>query len=157
MNNSLRSGLGFGITSAIITTLGLMMGLLTSTESKLAVLGGVITIALADALSDAMGMHISQEYSKHTTKNVWKATFATFGTKLLVGLTFILAIILLPLYLAAIVNVTWGILLLCVFNYFVAKADNENPIKVIFEHLFIVILVLIVTFFLGKLIHYLFV
>lgn len=155
MNNSLRSGIGFGVTSAIITTLGLMMGLLTSTESKLAVLGGVITIALADALSDAMGMHISQEYSKHTTKNVWLATFSTFGTKLFVGLTFIIAIIFLPLSIAAIVNVAWGVLLLCIFNYFVARADNENPIRVIFEHLTIMIIVLVITFYLGKLINYL--
>ena len=46
MNNSLKAGLGFGITSAVITTLGLMVGLLESTDSKLAVIAGIITIVL---------------------------------------------------------------------------------------------------------------
>jgi len=38
MNNSWKSGIGFEVTSAIITTLGLMTGVLTSTNSKIAVL-----------------------------------------------------------------------------------------------------------------------
>ena len=52
LNHSLRVGLSFGLTSGVITTLGLIVGLASGTESKLAVIGGIITIAVADALSD---------------------------------------------------------------------------------------------------------
>lgn len=40
-----------------------MIGLMAGTHSKLAVLGGILTIAIADAMSDALGIHISQEGS----------------------------------------------------------------------------------------------
>lgn len=47
MKDSLRTGISFGLTSAVITTLGLMVGLHSGTGSKLVVLGGVLTIAIA--------------------------------------------------------------------------------------------------------------
>jgi len=64
MKNSIKKGLGFGLTSGIITTLGLMIGLYFSTKSMLAVIGGIIIIAVADSLSDSLGMHISEETNK---------------------------------------------------------------------------------------------
>jgi len=54
MRAPLRSGISFGLTSGVITTLGLMVGLQSGTQSRLAVVGGVLTIAIADALSDAL-------------------------------------------------------------------------------------------------------
>jgi len=149
MNNSWKSGIGFGITSAIITTLGLMVGLITSTESRLAVIGGIITIAIADAMSDAMGMHISQEYSKHNEKSIWSATITTFIAKLFVAITFIIAMLFLPLNIAGIINVIWGLILISIFSYIVAKTNKENVFKVIFEHVIIVIIVITITYFLG--------
>jgi len=53
--------MSFGLTSGIITTLGLIVGLHSGTHSKLAVIGGILTIAMADALSDALGIHVSEE------------------------------------------------------------------------------------------------
>ena len=61
MKHSLKVGFSFGLTSGIITTLGLMVGLNYGTSSKLAVIGGILTIAIADASSDALGIHISEE------------------------------------------------------------------------------------------------
>jgi hypothetical protein len=63
--NSIRAsalaGLSFGLTSGAITTHGLLVGLAAGTESGVAVIGGVITISLTDAMSDALGVHISEE------------------------------------------------------------------------------------------------
>ena len=53
--------MSFGLTSGIITTLGLIVGLHSGTHSKLAVIGGILTIAMADAFSDALGIHVSEE------------------------------------------------------------------------------------------------
>ncbi|MDI6733408.1 MAG: hypothetical protein QME51_05200, partial [Planctomycetota bacterium] len=60
MNHSIKTGFSFGSTSGVITTLGLMVGLHSGTHSKFAVLGGIVTIAVADAFSDALGIHISE-------------------------------------------------------------------------------------------------
>ncbi|UCE51174.1 MAG: hypothetical protein JSV31_18140 [Desulfobacterales bacterium] len=48
MQDSLRTGISFGLTSAVITTLGLMVGLHSGTHSKIVVLAGILTIAIAD-------------------------------------------------------------------------------------------------------------
>ena len=78
-NHSLSIGLHFGLTSGIITTLGLMVGLSSGTNSKLAVIGGILTIAIADSFSDALGIHISEESENiHSSKEIWISTFSTF-------------------------------------------------------------------------------
>ncbi|HIE31931.1 MAG TPA: hypothetical protein EYP67_06070, partial [Methanosarcinales archaeon] len=67
MRHSLKTGFSFGLTSGIITTLGLMVGLHSGTHSELVIIGGILTIAIADAFSDALGIHVSEESeSKHT-------------------------------------------------------------------------------------------
>jgi len=69
MKHSVKVGFSFGITSAVITTLGLMVGLYSSTNSRLVVVGGILMIAIADAFSDSLGIHISEESEGRHTKN----------------------------------------------------------------------------------------
>lgn len=79
MKHSLRTGITFGMTSGVITTLGLMVGLHSGTHSQIVVLGGILTIAVADACSDALGIHVSEEAENvHTAKQIWGSTIATF-------------------------------------------------------------------------------
>ena len=71
MKHSIKTGFSFGLTSGIITTLGLMVGLQSGTHSQLAVIGGILTIAVADAFSDALGIHIAEESeNKHSSKEI---------------------------------------------------------------------------------------
>ena len=98
MLHSLKTGFSFGLTSATITTLGLMVGLESGTNSKLAVIGGIVIIAVADAFSDALGIHISEESeSKHTPKEIWTSTISTFLTKFIFALTFVVPVFLFKL------------------------------------------------------------
>ena len=157
MNNSWKSGIGFGITSAIITTVGLMVGLISSTNSKIAVVGGIITIAIADAMSDAMGMHLSQEFAGQDQKNVWIATISTFITKMIVAATFIISPLFFSLITSAIINIIWGLLILGIFSYIIAKNEHEKPFAVISQHLLIAMVVIVLSYFVGKLINYIFV
>ena len=98
MRDSLRTGITFGLTSAVITTLGLMVGLHSGTHSKIVVPAGILTIAIADAFSDALGIHISEEAENaHTTKQIWTATVSTFLAKFLFALTFVVPVVLFTL------------------------------------------------------------
>ena len=151
MKISIRKGLGFGLTSGIITTLGLIVGLNAGTHSKIVVLGGILFIAIADSLSDALGIHVSEEAgSKSTTKKqVWESTVSTFLFKLIFASTFIIPILILSLQTAVIVSVVWGLSLLTIFSFYIAKKQNKNPQKAIAEHLTIAVLVIIATHFIG--------
>ncbi len=72
MKESLNTGISFGLTSGVITTLGLIVGLHSGTHSKLAIIGGIITIAIADAFSDALGILREKWFAKieHVFKQV---------------------------------------------------------------------------------------
>lgn len=151
MDHSFKVGFSFGLTSGVITTLGLMIGLYAGTHSREIVIGGILIIAIADAFSDALGIHISEESENiHTPKEIWTATFSTFISKFICALTFILPLLLFSLDIAAIVSIVWGFLLLGVFSYYIAVQQKTNPLKVIAEHLFLASLVVVITYFTGN-------
>ncbi|MEM4318448.1 MAG: hypothetical protein QW244_02420 [Candidatus Pacearchaeota archaeon] len=148
----LQRGFGFGLASAVITTLGLIIGLYFSANSKTIVVAGVITIAIADALSDALGMHIGTEAeAKYKTKYIWEATFTTFLAKFFIALSFLIFIILFSKTIAVILSITYGIFLLSMLSYYISKKEKIKSYKVILEHLTIAAVVILVTFVIGKL------
>jgi VIT1/CCC1 family predicted Fe2+/Mn2+ transporter len=150
MKHTLNKGVTFGLTSGAITTLGLMVGLHSETKSAAIVIGGILTIAVADAFSDALGIHISEEgENQHSQREVWRATVATFLTKFLFAMTFLVPILLLPLSTAIIVSVAWGMAVLAILSYLIARNERKRPWKVMGEHLGIAALVIIIAHFLG--------
>jgi len=150
MRPSVKTGLSFGLTSGVITTLGLMVGLHAGTHSRTVVLGGIVTIAVADSLSDAMGVHMSEE-SKNSgpVRHVWESTVATFVAKLCIALTFALPVLLMPLQTAVLASVLWGLFLLALVSFFLARAQQIAPWKVIGEHLMIALCVVTLSHYVG--------
>ena len=98
MKRALRVGFSFGLPSGIVTTLGLIVGLNSITHSQLVVIGGILTIAVADSLSDAIGMHISQESENHLShRDVWKSTIWTLISKFIFSSIFIIPFLIFDL------------------------------------------------------------
>lgn len=151
MKQSLKTGLSFGLTSGIITTLGLLVGLNAGTHSKLVIIGGILTIAIADAFSDSLGIHISEESKKRaTSKQIWEATISTFVAKFIFTMLFLIPILTLELEMAIIVSIVIGLSFLGLFSYYIAKEQDTKPSKVIAEHIFIALLVIVATHYVGK-------
>jgi VIT1/CCC1 family predicted Fe2+/Mn2+ transporter len=158
MKLSIRKGFSFGLTSGIITTLGLLIGLYTSTHSKMVVLGGILTIAVADAMSDALGIHVSEEAeNKHSEKEIWESTWYTFITKFIFALSFAIPVILLDIKLAVYVSIVWGLALLSSLSYYIARKTKQKAYNVITEHLVVALVVIVLTYLLGKFISSVFV
>ena len=145
-----RTGLFFGATSGVITTLGLITGLNAGTQSITAVLGGIFVIAVADSMSDALGIHLAEEADPNTDhEHVWQATITTFLTKLIFALSFAVPLLLLPLGPAVIASIIWGMAVIIMLSYFLARSQNESPWYIILEHLGIAILVVVLSHFIG--------
>jgi VIT1/CCC1 family predicted Fe2+/Mn2+ transporter len=127
-----------------------MVGLHSGTHSKLAVIGGILTIAIADAFSDALGIHVSEESeNKHTTKEIWVATLCTFLSKFIIAMTFVVPVLVCNLTIAIIVSALWGLSLLGLFSFFIARNQASPAWKVILEHEIIAIVVIAATHFAG--------
>ncbi len=145
-----RTGLFFGATSGVITTIGLIVGLNSGTQSVTAVLGGILVIAVADAMSDALGIHLAEESDPDTDhSHVWSATIMTFLTKFIFSISFAVPLLLLPLEPAVIVSVVWGLLVIVVLSYFLARSQHESPLSIIAEHVGIAVLVLVFSHYIG--------
>ena len=154
-SHSIEKGIGFGVTSGVITTLGMMVGLDAGTNSSLAVIVGVFAVAISDSLSDAMGVHNAEEVStRRSKKDLWQLTFATFLSKFFFTLTFAVPVLLLDLPVAILVSVIWGMALIAAFSYYLAISKKKAVGPVLTVHLFMTMMVILVTYFVGKLISY---
>jgi len=150
MKRALQKGIGFGLTSGIITTIGLMVGLYSGTHSFLAVVGGMLSVAIADSCSDALGIHVSEEVDNNRTiQEVWVATLSAFLVKFILALIFLVPVFLFPLPSAIVINITLGAFLLSLFSYYIAQERGVRAWKVIVEHLVIMFSVVVITHFVG--------
>jgi len=150
MKHTIRAGFNFGLTSGIITTLGLMVGLNSSTQSYYVVIGGILTIAVADALSDSIGMHFAIEsQDSHSTKEIWEATLSTFICKFIFSSIFIIPILFFELNKAVLISILFGIYLIIANSLCLARQQKINPIPVITEHVVLTVGVVIVAHFIG--------
>jgi len=149
-NKGARTGIFFGATSGVITTIGLIAGLNAGTNSLVAVLGGILVVAVADAMSDALGIHIAQEADPDSTeKHIWAATIWTFVTKLVVALSFAVPLIWLPLQTAVAVAVGWGLLVITLLSAYLARMQRVAALPIVTEHLGIAIVVVTISHYIG--------
>jgi len=149
-NKGARTGIFFGATSGVITTIGLIAGLNAGTNSLVAVLGGIFVIAVADAMSDALGIHLAQEADPDSTgEHIWAATFWTFITKLAVSISFAVPLLFLPLQIAVAVSVGYGLLVITALSAFLARIQKVPMLPVVTEHLAIAIVVVAISHYIG--------
>jgi VIT1/CCC1 family predicted Fe2+/Mn2+ transporter len=156
--HQLMTGISFGLTSGVITSLGMIVGLHSATSSKLAVVAGIIVMAIADGLADAAGLHMSEESeqergeAKHSSKEIWLTTLFTFLSVTGFILTFSVPIFIFPLKIAIPVAIAWGVLLLILLNFYIAKIKRVSPTGLILEHIFLALFVIVVSHYAGHLI-----
>ena len=157
-SHQLLTGISFGLTSAVITSLGMIVGLNSATSSRLAVGAGIIVMAVADGLADAMGLHLAEESEiengkvKHTSKEVWLTTAVTFFSVSGFCSTFAIPILLFPMKLAVFLAISWGMLLLVILNFYIARIKKERPLKLILQHILLAIFVIAISYEIGNLI-----
>ncbi|MFN3910384.1 MAG: hypothetical protein ACK4J0_04125 [Candidatus Anstonellaceae archaeon] len=155
VSNPLKTGLGFGLISGTLTTLGVLVGIYFGTKSFLAIIGAIISVAIADAFSDSLAIHISEESKNQDKQHVFHSTVSTFFTKFFVGLLYLPAFLIFNMDIALFLDILLGIGLISYYSYLIAK-QNKTPIAyTILEHLLIAFAVIIATFLVGDFINHL--
>jgi len=151
MRTSVKKGFSFGLTSSVLTTLGLIIGLYVATHSKSVVIAGIIIISLADAISSSFGIRVSEAYeAKRPFWEVWESTISILLSKFVFSISFIIPILFFTLSTSVVISVIWGLLLTCLFSYFMSKKQKRKPAKLIIEHLIVAIIIIVITYYLGK-------
>lgn len=150
LHKSEIKGISFGLVSGVITTLGMMIGLDVGTSSRITVMLGVVTIAFADGLSDALGVHVSEESSTNSERKLWKTTIAAFLSKFLFTISFIIPLMIFELSTAIITSIIYGLILITGISYLIAERQKKSKLGTISEHVFITVSVIIISYFIGK-------
>jgi predicted adenylyl cyclase CyaB len=109
--------LAFGITSGILTTTGVLVGVNSATADRLSVVAAVVSIAVADSCSDAFGMYMSKVSERGVApRQALRYALGTLLGKAFLPLTFLVPLLVLPLGVAVWVDVAWGALALALLS-----------------------------------------
>lgn len=111
----------FGGTAAVVTSMALIIGLTAASATKSAIVSGLLIVAVADNLSDSLSIHMYQESESLEPQAAFRSTLTNFATRLLVTLVFILLVLALPSNLTVPASVAWGVGLLIVLSFLIAK------------------------------------
>ena len=143
-------GVSFGVMDAVVTVLGVMIGLSVA-NNKIVVIIGVLTAGVADSFANAAGMHVSQETEiVHTQKEVFKSTIYCFFATLITVFILSSPVLLLPLDYSIYVSMSIGLILLVGLGYFVSSVNNKfKPHKLAIEYLIIGVSVSIICYVIG--------
>jgi len=140
-----------GSTAAIITSMGIVAGLDQNDSFKMITIASLLTFAIADNISDALGIHIYKESEGASKRATLKATFGNFFTRLGVVLSFVIIVLLADSKVALLISCLWGLGLLTYISYKIALIKNSNPRREIFWHLVVSIGVIVASSFIGNL------
>ncbi len=149
-------GLSFGLSCAVITTLGIIVGLYAATLSKSTVMVGILVMAISHGLADAFAMHLSEEAELdkgipvHNKQEIWMTTLFTFLFTTCFSLVFIIPFLFLSLNNAVLASILLGIVFLVVLNFYIAKLRREKPVLIISEHIGLALLVIVLSYWIGQ-------
>ena len=127
-------GLSFGSTAAIVTSMGLVVGLDAATATPATVLGSILIAGLADNLTDSLSVHIYQESEKLPEREALRTTAINFVARFSLSLSFALILVLLPRTTTVRFSLIWGFVLLSGLSYLVARTRSISAFSEIWKH-----------------------
>ena len=139
----------FGSSAAIITDVSLIVGLGSAQSGKGPILAGLLTIAVADNISDSLGIHLYKESEGFGQRLSLLSTTLNFLSRLLISCTFIAIVLVLPLAQALYVGLIWGLLLIVFISYLISRSNRDNPIKEMVIHVVVAVVVIVLSHYLG--------
>ncbi|HEX7604981.1 MAG TPA: hypothetical protein VF316_25365 [Polyangiaceae bacterium] len=139
------TGFSFGGTAAIVTSMGVIVGFSASTVAKGPIVSSLLIVALADNISDSLSIHLYQESENLDVRAAFRATLTNFAARLVVSLSFVALVLVLPRNLLAGAALGWGMLLLGVLSYVLARARKVSAWREVAKHLLIAAIVVVVS------------
>ena len=157
INNASRQGLFFGLNSGVITTMGLICGLVQTKITVPLLIISIVSLAISDGISEAYSIYISKKAEIVNDNTI--APLYSFIT-LLISKVIIVVSFLIPLLFTTNLSYfknmkwvfLWGLFLTVIFDYKLASMRNEHIMNYLVPHLFVIITVVGLTYLFGKLI-----
>ena len=140
----------FGGTAGVVACAALVVGLGAAAVSKSVIVSSLLIVALADNLTDSLSIHMYQESERLAPRQAFLATTTNFASRLLVSLSFVVLVLALPDRAAVAAALAWGLLLLGLLSWLIARQRGVSPIPEIAKHLFVALVVVAAAEFIGE-------
>ena len=141
-----------GCSAAVITNVSLIVGMGLAQAGKGLILGGLLTFALADNISDSLGIRLYKESEGCGERLSRLATALNFFSRLLVSLSFVAIVLILPAAQAMIIGIVWAFVLLTLISSLIARCNHENSVTTIIRHIVIAVIAIASSRCVGQLI-----
>jgi VIT1/CCC1 family predicted Fe2+/Mn2+ transporter len=157
MIDALRQGFVFGANSGIITTTGVITGLVQTNISRLFLIVSVISLAISDSISEGYGMYLSKK-AQNITDNSNGPLYALISLmviKFLVVISFLIPLLFtkdLKVYKNMSWVLCWAIFLLIILDYQLSIMRNESIWNYIIPHIGVLLFVIFLTKYFGNMI-----
>jgi VIT1/CCC1 family predicted Fe2+/Mn2+ transporter len=122
--------------------MGLIAGLTQGFNAETSIITGLFIVAVADNISDSFSIHIYKESEGASRKEINSSTFGNFTVRLFLALTFVLIVLMFPPYSALIISSIWGLILLAILSYLIAKQKETHPLREVAWHLVAALMVI---------------
>ena len=143
----------FGISSAVLTTLGIIVGLNAATASRTAVIAGIVGVAVADSCSDAFGMYAAKRSERGVSaRAALRGALSTLLGKALFTFSFIIPFLFLPFTPALVASLVWGAVLLAFVNVQIAFVQQSPIPRTVARNLLFALLVVVLSYYAGSLV-----
>lgn len=153
--DSIRQGFVFGANSGIITTAGVISGLVQTNTSHIFLIVSIISLAISDSISEGYGMYLSKK-AHNLADNSFDPLYALISLMVLkfsIVISFLIPLLFtkdLKFYKNMYWVMGWSILLLAILDYQLSKMRNESFWGYILPHLGVLTLVIALTKYFGN-------
>lgn len=148
--HDLRQGFFFGLNSGVITTCGVISGLIQTNITRKVLIISVLSLAIADSFSESYGLYLSKkaEDISDFTKGPLISLVSLFFTKFIIVISFLIPLLFtksLKMYKNLYWVIGWSVLLLLILDISLCRMRNENICYYIIPHLIVLFVVIYST------------
>jgi vacuolar iron transporter family protein len=153
----LRQGIIFGINSGVITTAGVLAGLVQTSISPLIVIVTIVSLAISDGIAESYGLFISKKVKDPTDNSGGpaKSLIGLLLTKMAVVLSFLIPLLFsrkLGYFKNMLWPILWGSLILTGLDYYTSCLRKEKMMPYLVKHYILLAITLLLNIFFGRMI-----
>jgi len=158
LDSDLRQGLIFGVSSGVITTSGLLAGLVQTPVSSIILIVTIVSLAISDGISESYGLFISKKVEEPDDKGQGpvKSFIGLLFTKMFVVLSFLIPLLFsrkLGYYKNMMWPILWGLLILTILDYYASRLRKEKMLPYLIKHYILLGITLGLNVFFGRMIN----
>jgi VIT1/CCC1 family predicted Fe2+/Mn2+ transporter len=141
--------LSFGSTSAVVTSIGLVVGFASMSTSRATLIASLLIVGIADNLTDSLSIHLYQEAEGLEPREAFVSTVTNFLARLAITATFIALVALLTDGWLITVATVWGLALLGMLTVSLARQRHAPVRRELTRHFAIAIAVIVLSRAIG--------